>query len=245
MIGKTAEIINPFVLNEKICSDETRKNLISLLTGVVEHGTAKNLKNPNYSVAGKTGTAQVADRNLGYAKKVYQSSFVGFFPAENPKYTCMVVINNPTGGIYYGSLVAGPVFKEIADKVYSINTEMQKQTNDTAYTKINIPSIKAGSIQDFKSISAALGFNYFYQDADEGSDFIHPAKTDSLYNLREIRLYDNKVPNVLGMSAKDALYVLENLGLRVKIMGSGKVAQQSLAGGTPMSKNASIELTLD
>jgi cell division protein FtsI (penicillin-binding protein 3) len=244
-IGKKSEKINTEVLNEKICSDETREKLMILLTGVVEHGTGHTLKNPNYTVAGKTGTAQVADRNLGYAKKVYQSSFVGFFPAENPKYTCMVVINNPTGGVYYGALVAGPVFKEIADKVYSLNTGMQKQVIDTAYTKVKIPSIKAGSINDFKSISAALGFNYYYQDADDGSDFIRPTKTDSTYVIQEIRLYDSKVPNVIGMSAKDALYVLENFGLIVKLNGNGKVTEQSIIAGTPITKNASIELNLE
>ncbi len=244
-IGKKSEIINTVVLNEKICSDATLQKLMPLLTGVVEHGTAHTLKNPNYTIAGKTGTAQVADRNLGYAKKVYQSSFVGFFPAEKPKYTCMVVINNPTGGVYYGALVAGPVFKEIADKIYSMNSEMQKQVNDTAYTKINIPPIKAGAINDFKNISASFGFNYFYQDADEGSDFIRPAKTDSIYNLQEIRLYDSKVPNVIGMSARDALYILENFGLSVKLTGSGKVVQQSITAGTPIIRTIAIELTLE
>ena len=243
-IGKKPELITPTILNEKICSDETLKKLMTMLIGVVEHGTGQLLKNPNYSVAGKTGTAQVADKNLGYAKKVYQSSFVGFFPADKPKYTCMVVINNPTGGAYYGALVAGPVFKEIADKVYSLNTDMQKVTNDTSRTSVQIPFLKPGSIHDFKTISTALGLNYFYQDADDGSDFIKPVKMDSAYALEEVKIYENRIPNVIGMSAKDALYILENLGLAVKLSGCGRVTAQSPMVGTPLIKNTTIDLVL-
>ncbi len=242
--NESVEKISTVILNEKICSDETLKQLIPMLIGVVEHGTAKTLKNPNYSVAGKTGTAQVADRNLGYAKKVYQSSFVGFFPADHPKYTCMVIINNPTGGVYYGALVAGPVFKEIADKVYSLDTDMQKAVVDTTPYAAKLPLVKSGSIQDFKSISTTLGFNYFYQDADDGSDFVRISKFDSAYSVNEIKVYETKIPNVIGMSAKDALYILENLGVAVKINGNGKVATQSEPPGAPIYKNQSIELNL-
>jgi cell division protein FtsI (penicillin-binding protein 3) len=244
-IGKKPEVIGTEVLNEKICSDETLQQLLPMLTGVVEHGTATILKNPNYTVAGKTGTAQVADRNLGYAKKVYQASFVGFFPADKPKYTCMVVINNPTGGVYYGALVAGPVFKDIADKVYSLDLEMQGESKDTLYTATKLPSIKPGSIKDFKAISAALGFNYFYADADEGSDFVRPGKMDSSYSLDEVRVYQTRLPNMIGMSAKDALYILENSGLQVKMNGNGRVTQQYPTAGTPFKKDDAIILDLE
>ena len=93
-----------------------------MMEGVVEHGTATNLKNPNYKIAGKTGTAQIAKDKYGYrtgSRMSYSASFVGYFPAENPIYSCIVVVNSPSNGVYYGNLVAGTVFKEIADKVYA------------------------------------------------------------------------------------------------------------------------------
>ena len=156
----------------------------------------------------------------------------------------MVVINNPTGGVYYGALVSGPVFKEIADKVYSLNLDMQKQKSDSAYVKKTIPSIKSGALTDFKNICSVFNFDYFYADADDGSDFIRFAKMDSAYRLEEIRVYEKKIPNVTGMSARDALYVLENSGVTVKLNGQGKVVEQSLAAGTMIDKKTTIELLL-
>ncbi len=249
--GSESESLKPIVLDEKICSDATLRSLTTLLSGVVEHGTAKILKNPNYTVAGKTGTAQVADKNKGYTDKIYQASFVGFFPAENPKYTCMVVINNPKRTdkngmlVYYGASVAGPVFKEIADKVYSTNIDMQKKTLDSTFSKAKIPIIKTGSIHDFKTISSSLGFNYVYADADEESDYVNAGINDSSYHLEEVRIHENRVPNVIGMGTKDAVYILENIGIIVRLKGYGKVTQQSLSAGTPFDKSTIVELTLE
>ncbi|MBN2520711.1 MAG: penicillin-binding protein 2, partial [Bacteroidales bacterium] len=115
------------VINHSICSKQTIIKVKELLEGVVENGTAQNLKNPNYKIAGKTGTAQIANKKYGYNhdKGVsYQASFVGYFPADNPKYSCIVVVNSPSRYIYYGNIVAGPVFKEIADKVYATSPEL-------------------------------------------------------------------------------------------------------------------------
>ena len=115
--GKTLEEMEPSVLEKKICSKETARSLQGLMEGVVENGTATNLKNLGLKVAGKTGTAQVALGSSGFSKTSHTASFAGYFPADNPKYTCYVVVNRPSNGIYYGSLVAGPVFREIAVKV--------------------------------------------------------------------------------------------------------------------------------
>jgi len=244
-LNKKPEIIPSEIICDKICSEATLAKLLILLNGVVQNGTARNLKNSNYSIAGKTGTAQVADRNLGYSKKVYQSSFVGFFPADHPKYTCMVVINNPTNGVYYGALVAGPVFKEIADKVYSLNTEMQRTVIDSQIYISKVPPIKSGSLNDFKNITSTLGYQYVYNDADDGADFIHAVRNDSSYSLNEVRIYRGKIPEVRGMSAKDALYILENAGIDVRLSGIGKVTQQSIPAGTPYKENTSIDLILE
>ena len=111
-------------MEERICSDETLRQLRVCLEGVVTAGTAKALQSPFYKFAGKTGTALVANGKHGYADHIYQSSFAGYFPAKNPKYSCIVVIKNkPHAKKYYGGAVAGPVFKEIADKLYALNAE--------------------------------------------------------------------------------------------------------------------------
>lgn len=244
-IGKKPERIAPQVLQEKICSDETLAKLHEMLRGVVESGTARNLKNNHYSVAGKTGTALVADKNLGYKNKIYQASFVGFFPAVKPKYTCMVVIRNPRAGVYYGALVAGPVFKEIADKVYSLNTDIQVARRDSVSVVTTLPWMKKGAIHDFMNISSTLGFPFAFDDADEGSDFVSIEKNDTNYRLNEIRIYENRIPDVKGMSARDALYILENSGCRVTIKGAGRIVEQTPEAGSAITKETQITLVLE
>ena len=109
------------VLNDHIASKETITILQEMLEGVVLRGTAKNIKNNSYTIAGKTGTAQIAQNNAGYTKSNYKASFAGYFPASNPRFSCIVVINDPSEKSYYGSAVAAPVFKEIADKIFANN----------------------------------------------------------------------------------------------------------------------------
>ena len=112
----------PEVIINSVASRSTIRKAKSMMEGVVENGTATNLKNSNYKIAGKTGTAQIANDNKGYrqgARISYQASFVGYFPAENPLYSCIVVVNAPSNGVYYGNVVAGTVFKEISDRVYA------------------------------------------------------------------------------------------------------------------------------
>lgn len=241
--GKPVQVIETEVLNEKICSDATLEKLKQALKNVVEKGTAKNLRNLNYTVAGKTGTAQVADANRGYSQKVYQSSFVGFFPAEKPMYTCLVVINNPTAGVYYGSLVAGPVFKEIADKVYSLNIAMQPAYTVSEVTP-TLPSIKSGSLYDYKLLLSELGISYAFEDADETSDWVDSKKDDGAIKLKEVKVYDSKVPRVTGMGLRDAIYILENAGLHVSVIGAGSVAEQWPQAGTYFEKGDKVNLIL-
>ena len=120
--GTTIKSFHPSVIINSIASRSTIRKAKKMMEGVVEHGTAVNLKNGEYKIAGKTGTAQIAKDKYGYrqgARISYQASFVGYFPAENPLYSCIVVVNAPSNGVYYGNLVAGSVFKEISDKVYA------------------------------------------------------------------------------------------------------------------------------
>ena len=142
--GTTIRRFEPEVIINSIASRSTIRKARSMMEGVVEHGTATNLKNPNYKIAGKTGTAQIAMGKSGYrsgARISYQASFAGYFPAENPLYSCIVVVNAPSNGVYYGNLVAGAVFKEISDKIYATNffSDYSEEKNDNRINNISIP----------------------------------------------------------------------------------------------------------
>ncbi|NTW32977.1 MAG: penicillin-binding protein 2, partial [Bacteroidetes bacterium] len=169
-LGKTVEKFNPIVLKESICSKATALTAKSLLEGVVENGTGKSLKNPLYKIAGKTGTAQLAMNNKGYGNKEsgnvsYKASFAGYFPADAPKYSCIVVVNSPSKGAYYGGAVAAPVFKEIADRVFAKQLEILQQKN---YDKKSIatPYVKAANQKDIYTIYKKLDFATLSQNPE-------------------------------------------------------------------------------
>lgn len=250
-IAKTGKPIKEFkttVMVEKLCKPSTLANLMTMMKGVVEHGTATNLKNPNYTVAGKTGTALVADGRKGYANQIYRSSFVGFFPADNPKYTCMVMVNAPSKGVYYGSAVAGPVFKELADKVYATSTNLHQELKYTdASNKPYLPPAHPGYADDLKNIFNKLSISsQFQSDSEEesGSEWVAPLVTDNHIRLVPHKVNKQVMPDLKGMGMKDALYMLENAGLKVQTEGYGKVKQQSVNPGQPVMKGMTINLKL-
>jgi cell division protein FtsI (penicillin-binding protein 3) len=144
--GQVVKEYKTTVIKDSIASIATIRKVQSMLEGVVQNGTAKNLMHGQYKIAGKTGTAQIANASAGYkgGKVRYQASFVGYFPADNPKYSCIVVVYAPNGGQYYAAQVAGPIFKEIADKVYSTNIELHKELGDEVNLAQNLPSVKSG-----------------------------------------------------------------------------------------------------
>lgn len=214
---KVAKVFDVEVVNPKIASQETLDKIKKIMENVVIKGTADNIYSPNFSMAGKTGTAKKylpkhVDEDgktiaAGYSNKHYVASFAGFFPVENPKYSCIVVIHDPKKEKgYYGATVAGPVFKEIAQKIYT-TTPIDKQSVE---------------------------------------DTIQFAEIDKAYQKYNSLLSKNYtiVPNVKGMSAMDALSLLENLGLKVKINGVGKVQSQSLKNGERLEKGKTITLKL-
>lgn len=252
-IQKTGTTIRAFktqTMVEQVCKPSTLKNLRTMMEGVVQHGTATNLRNPNYTVAGKTGTALVADGRRGYAQKLYRSSFCGYFPAENPQYTCMVMVNGPSKGVYYGSAVAGPVFKEIADKVYSNSTHLHPElkfafNQDSAFS---IPKSYLGFKDEILTVYQLLGISAQVQanaqNEEDGSEWVAPLIAPKNVQLKAQKFSKGFVPNVAGMGIKDALYLLENSGLKVKVEGWGKVKKQSLSPGTKIVKGSSINLIL-
>jgi cell division protein FtsI (penicillin-binding protein 3) len=206
--NKSIQKFEKIVLNQRICSPETNAKVIEVLKNVVKRGTAHALYSKNFSMAGKTGTAQVDYAKNGGRNQYYASSFVGFFPADAPKYSCIVVVHKPKTdkNNYYGADVAGPVFKRIAQKIFT-----DSPTNN--------------EIRDIKKPNQ---------------------KQEDSYQkyLTKVEQKTNLVPNVIGMNGMDALALLENLKLKVKIIGSGKVRNQSLNPGERIEKNKTITIEL-
>lgn len=239
--GKVLQYNDPVVLKESICSKRTIKDLQQCLEGVVERGTGKALKSANFKIAGKTGTARIAQGSAGYGNDSeikYQASFAGYFPADNPKYSCIVVIAAPSKNIY-GAKVSGTVFAAIANKVYASNMGFHPDLGQKK--KVNsIPDVKTGSTEKTAAVLNDLGFNMERTNS-----------TYATYESKEGRISADKrfigkktVPNVIGMGLQDALLVLNQAGLKVNVKGVGKVRVQSLDPGSPAVKGGLIDIEL-
>ncbi len=244
--GSTVKRVQPEVLNSSLCSHSTLKKVRAMLNGVVEQGTADNLKNHYYTIAGKTGTAQIPDKETGYRVKsrvTYQASFVGYFPADNPKYTCIVVINSRSNDIYYGRIVAGPVFLEIANKVYSTKLEMHEPVNSRNNPVITeAPFSKSGY---YKELNYALSKLNMTIEAKVGiGPWVKSHSVCDTVQLYSLTIVDNLAPNVVGMGLKDAVYLLESKGMKVKINGRGTVRSQSLSPGSLYTSGQTVNLQM-
>ncbi|MCG8309248.1 MAG: penicillin-binding protein 2, partial [Cytophagales bacterium] len=193
--GKTLERFKTETINRSICSGKTIDSLKSLLEGVVQRGTASlTLKNTVYKIAGKTGTAQIAKGSRGYNKSDYNASFAGYFPADDPKYSCIVVVNNPTKGRIYGSSVAAPVFKEIADKVYAKQLDIHAREGYWA-TGINQSLEGKGKTEDLKTLYE--NFNY-HSTLEKYSDWSRFKADSTELELTPLEINLAQVPNVRG-----------------------------------------------
>ena len=242
-LGNTVELFKARVINEKIVSDITIKKAQALLEGVVTEGTGKGLASPLYRIAGKTGTAQVADANKGYqVDKKYQASFCGYFPADNPKYSLIVVVNNPRKGTYYAASVAGPVFREIADRVYASDVNMFDAMKDQKFTgNLMMPESKTGEKKATQNVYKAFGIKALFA---ANSDYVMVDTNKGIAN-KDVKLIEGSVPDVSGMGLKDALFVLGNSGMKTLVRGSGRVVRQSLLAGTRVAKGDPIILELE
>ncbi len=228
-------------INGKICSNKTLNQIRFLLEGVVENGTAKNLRNADYRIAGKTGTAQLLGEDGHYTNK-YITSFVGYFPADAPKYTVLVMIKNPRGWQQYGNNVAGPVFKEIADNIYSRDINLHVAMEKKKVLKAGVfPIIRAGKQDELTMLSNELGVS---NHSATGEDWIKTAKNGNAVIWKKNAVVRDHVPDVTGMTFRDAIYLLEKSGLRVVYQGKGRVAEQSISPGTRILKGARIYLRL-
>ncbi len=239
--GKVLQEYESDILNKKICSDATLTKVQRLLEGVVARGTAKNIKDSHYKIAGKTGTAKKVKKGGGY-KREYYTSFCGYFPAKNPKYSAIVIIDNPKGFRQYGSDVAAPVFKEIADKIYALDIQMHPAIPDEFEMEKGIfPVIQAGYHDELKMICDELGIpNHSYSEGD----WVRAQRAVNYVKWRSNEVDPTLVPNVMGMRLRDAMYILENNGMRVKFEGAGRVKYQSHNAGQKTIKGSTITLKL-
>jgi len=206
--NKVIKKYNTEIINPKICSDETLKKVKAVLGNVVKRGTASKLYSKDFSMAGKTGTAAANYGSNGGADKYYISSFVGFFPVENPKYSCIVVVHKPntSKNNYYGADVAGPVFKRIAQKIFTDSPSIKEIENlETKIQKVEVA----------------------YQEYND-----------------KIQADKKTLPNLKGMAGMDAVAFLENLKIKVKVIGIGKVKKQSILPGELLENIKTITLEL-
>lgn len=248
-ITKDGEVIKEFpteVVNPKICSDTTLEQIQNILQRVVSHGLAKPAGSKQFSVSGKTGTAQISQGKAGYKAggTSYLVSFCGYFPSEAPKYSCLVSIQGPKGSPS-GGLQAGSVFSRIAERVYAkhLNSDLAQAKDSTS---VLIPDIKDGDISEAAYVLRELHVNSNSANISGKQKPIwgKATTTEAYAELKEMQLSAKHIPNVRGMGAKDAVYLLESQGLRVRIWGVGKVISQSIPAGSYAHKGQTITLTL-
>jgi len=237
------ETFEPVIIRDAIASPKTITQLQELLLGVVENGTARNIKNPNYKIAGKTGTAQkIID---GSYKEIYYTSFAGYFPADRPKYSMVVVIDSPKGVAVFGGDVSAPVFKEIADKIFAkdldLNVVNQTKILPSAVPGSKFPYVASGKGEELQGIFEYLKLPL---KSPTQEDWVVASSLAGQVQLQQTETENAVVPNVSGMSLRDALYLLENKGLKVNFNGKGKVLSQSISPGTLLTPNATIDLVL-
>jgi len=240
--GKVIRRYEKTIINHKLCSDETLEKIKPMLEGVVEKGTAKNLRNSYYPIAGKTGTCQIADEKYGYKKGRYQASFAGYFPSDNPQYSCIVVVSSPSKSVYYGNLVAGPIFREITDKIYVQDLNMQRPDSEFLAGNMNTPYSKSGYRKELESTLSYLGIPF--ESGDPEVEWVKTQSTEEGVRLRRSDISSLYVPDVKDMGAKDAVYLLENIGLRVEVNGRGTVRGQSPLPGSVIRKGDRVKLEM-
>jgi len=246
---KDGEIVKEYpteVINPKICSDKTLAQIREILQKVVGEGPAKPAGSKQFHVSGKTGTAQISQGAAGYKAGVtnYLVSFCGYFPSEAPKYSMIVSIQKP-GPTASGGLMAGSVFSKIAERVYAKDLRLPLTSAIDTNTVV-IPHVKAGEMRQTQRVLEELNINIQGKIADSRKEVwgsTHAAPQAVVLESRGIM--QNFVPSVIGMGAKDAVYLLESKGLKVNLVGVGKVKSQSIANGTIIRKGQTITLTMN
>ena len=239
--GKTVERFTTEVIRSSVCSQETLDLIRDMLVNVVEKGTGAAVHSDAVPIAGKTGTSQIAVRG-GFDS--HNVSFCGYFPAHKPQYTGIVVIRRPRIGYPSGGTMSGGVFKTIAEKIYSQQVEYDIRSVDSDSTMVPVPEIKSGNTKALKFVLDELSIKS--KIGDVSTAYVSGKQSDDKQNIevRELVVKDGLVPRVIGMGAKDAVYALENCGLRVNLSGKGTVVSQSVAPGQRIVKGQTIAIVL-
>ncbi|MBR1513071.1 MAG: transpeptidase family protein [Bacteroidales bacterium] len=248
--NQTIQKYDPVVLNEHIASPESIEKLQTMLEGVAIRGTAKRqFQGCVVSVAGKTGTAQYYDRVQGYAyhepgigRKLYNTTFVGYFPADKPRYSCIVMVSRARGAKWAAGGVSAPGFREIAEKVYATRIGIQEDDTLGIGTRTATQPVL---VRHDKETQYLNGIERTYNDFAINGEWVTVESTETgETHIREAKLKPNVVPNVVGMDITDAVYLLENMGIRTNFSGQGTVKEQSLHAGDTVRTNSTIHLTL-
>jgi cell division protein FtsI (penicillin-binding protein 3) len=241
----------PIVLNEQIAGPEAIQKLRTMLEGVVIRGTAKRqFQGCVVNVAGKTGTAQYYDRVQGYAyhepgigRKLYNTTFVGYFPAEKPRYSCIVMVSRARGRFWAAGSVSAPGFREIAEKVYAMRIGTHE---DDTLAPVSPVSNEPIIVRHSKEATYLNGIDNPFNDYAINGDWVTVQQTESgETDLRTAQLQPNLVPNLVGMDITDAVYLLENMGLKADFTGQGTITEQSLHAGDTLKANSVIHLKLE
>jgi cell division protein FtsI (penicillin-binding protein 3) len=243
--GHVIKRFEPDVIINSIASRNTIRKARKMMEGVVESGTATNLQNANYKIAGKTGTAQIARGRSGYRSGVrisYQASFVGYFPADNPLYSCIIVVNAPSNGVYYGNLVAGSVFREISDKIYATNFYRDYKNAENIARDQSAPEAGNGYRPDLNTVLRELDVRH---RKNAKSDWVATRENGDTVRFVGVNTAKGLVPDVRGMTLRDAVYLLENSGYRVKYSGKGKVRRQSPEHGARYFEGQIVSLEMN
>lgn len=241
--GKVVKSFSTDVLKSSICSDETLEIIKGMLLGVVEQGTGKAVYSDAISIAGKTGTAQIASGGV-YRTSGHQVAFCGYFPSDNPKYSCIVVIRRPRIGYPSGGGMSGVVVKHIAEKIYANYMSFDVKSLEKDSLAVLTPVPKNGNKEYLERVMSKL--NIKMEGRNSETDWVVTDRTESgeRVMLKDLTLIEGLVPHVTGMGAKDAVFLMESAGLRVSLQGSGRVVSQSIPPGQKASKNQTVLLTL-
>jgi cell division protein FtsI (penicillin-binding protein 3) len=248
--GQTRETFETQVIRERICSPRTLELIRECLRGVATEGTARGLQIEGLDIAVKTGTAQIPNTNRGYGppgEMNYLATIVGYFPADDPKYTCIVSIKTYTGqgrqATYYGGSLAGPVFRAIAERVYGASPDWQPPLARRVPPSGDAPWVKGGERRTVRRLLDRLSMDYA---VDSRSDWVRGAVDSTGLRLTGVAETEaGTMPDVQGMGLRDAILLLEERGLTVRFTGRGAVVHQSVAPGTPVRQGQRIELRME
>ena len=243
--GVAVKTFSPVVLNPQVVSPATVQKAFTLMEGVVLRGTGTSIASPIYRIAGKTGTAQLAQNNRGYNQGTrnvrYKGSFCGFFPVDDPRYTMMVVIVDPKKGKYYGGAVAAPVFREISDRLYAKQDDILfpfKKDTVNSHTPLAHTGIQGDLLEAYN------GLGYSVTKVDMRAVYAQAIPSENRIVLYPEAVSRNLMPDVSGMGLRDALFLLEQKGLRVEVIGRGSVVSQSVKAGTLINKGMQVVIEL-